>query len=263
MRRTLLAALALCCFATTAHAARGMNLRWDACMGDGGTSNRNFACNSNVGSDQLLASFQLEGVQFEPVNGLEFGIDIVAANSATLPNWWLFKNAGACRMTGAQLSASMLTSGGSCIDFWQGLASGGMTTYTTPYYFSPDRARLNGVYAVAPADVATLQPGNEYFAFRLTINHFKTIGTGSCSGCLTPMCLGLSHMKLTRPAGYGNLLLLDETMPRSSVVSWQNGPASTELEISPVVPPTTRIVSCSAATPARNSTWGSIKSLYH
>lgn len=262
MRRTLLAVLALCCFAASAHATQGMNLRWNACLGDGGVSNRTFACTSNVGNDALVGSFQLEGAQFEPVNGLEFGVDVVAANSATLPNWWRFKTTGSCRQTALSTSSIPPTDAVNCLDFWQGLASGGIASYTTPYYTTPDRARLMGIFALAPADVATLQPNTEYFAFRLTINHSKTIGTGACFGCVTPVCIGLSHLKLTRPVGYGDLMLIDETSPRSSVVSWQGGPASTDFTVGPIGPGTVRVVSCSAATPARNQTWGSIKSLY-
>jgi len=57
--RTFLSILAMLLFATNVHAGSGVNLRWSACFGDGGTQNKPFACNVNTGVQTLVASFEL------------------------------------------------------------------------------------------------------------------------------------------------------------------------------------------------------------
>ena len=70
----------------------GVNVRWANCLGDGGTSNRAFACNTNAGSERIVCSYQTD-VVIPNVSGAEITIDI-RANAASLPLWWQFKNAG-------------------------------------------------------------------------------------------------------------------------------------------------------------------------
>lgn len=265
MRRLLLSLLASSCLATTAgsaHAAQGMNLRWDACLGDGGVRNKNFACDTNTGSEQLFVSFQLDSA-FAPVSGVELYMNITTP--AGLPGtWWQFKNAGSCRQTALVPSSAPLVPGGSCVDYWQGLAAGGLTAYG-PDYGRSGVNRLSAIYALPPVAMASLDAGTEYFCMRFTITHAKTVGTGSCQGCLDPVCLGLERMLIDRPAGYGTLALAEETTPGSSTASWQ-GAATSSTRVdrnNPYFPNWFyRTLTCSAATPARNQTWGSIKSLY-
>ena len=50
--RALLVVLpALLAVVSAAHAGSGVNLRWDRCLGDAGVFNKNFACNTNSGSE--------------------------------------------------------------------------------------------------------------------------------------------------------------------------------------------------------------------
>src|SRR5262245_6411620 len=92
MRRALLCfSLTLLGFASLAHAG-AVNLRWNQCWGDGGVVNKNFACDTNVGSHVLVASFVPDAPVFPPQTpfaavGLESMLDIAVA-SPVLPAWW-------------------------------------------------------------------------------------------------------------------------------------------------------------------------------
>lgn len=263
MRRTLLAVLALCCFATTAHAAQGMNLAWDACFGDGGVRNKTFACDTNTGSEQLYVSFQLDSA-FSQVTGLE--LYLLIATPAGLPgSWWQFRNTGTCRQTALNVSSAPLVTGGACVDFWQGMAAGGVSGYIVN--LNPvGMNRLLAVYALPPVAWASLDADVEYFGMRISITHAKTVGAGSCPGCLDPVCLGLENLLITRPAGFSSLRIAEETTFGSSTANWQ-GSASGSVRVqrdNPNFPNWFyRTLQCASATPARNNTWGSIKSLYH
>lgn len=262
MRKLFGSLLLLSCLSVTAHAAQGVNLRWDGCIVDGGILNKNFACNTNTGSEQLVVSFEVDA-EFGPVTGAEC-ILIFDVPSGLPGSWWQFKNVGTCRQSALGFSAVPLAGQSACIDPWQGQAAGGVSFYDTNYGFG-EQFRLGAIVAVPTPLAPTLQPGDENFAFRLSISHAKTVGTGSCSGCLQPVCMGIEGLRLTRPVGVGDMSIYTETEPRSSVASWQGSPVSSELYISPSPyhPYTARLVTCSGAVPARNQTWGSLKTLYH
>ena len=70
----------------TAVSPAGVNLRWDACYGDGGAWNKNFACDTNIGTDRLLGWFEL-AQDLSQVSGREIYI-YLGAQGATLPAWW-------------------------------------------------------------------------------------------------------------------------------------------------------------------------------
>src|SRR5258706_16367735 len=85
--------------ATSAHAAAvsppGVNLRWDDCYGDGGASNKNFACDTNSGSERLVCSFELSQPMAQ-IAAVKVTWD-VRAEGPTLPPWWSFYSLGTCR----------------------------------------------------------------------------------------------------------------------------------------------------------------------
>src|SRR5262245_62736722 len=90
-----LAAVLTLALATSAHAGTsppGLNLRWDQCYGDGGVQYRNFACDTNTGSERMIATFELAAAPAVPVSGLEIYMNIASLGS--LPAWWGFKNPG-------------------------------------------------------------------------------------------------------------------------------------------------------------------------
>ena len=45
---------------SSASAAAGLTLAWNACLSDGGVSNKNAACTSNTGVNACVGTFQLD-----------------------------------------------------------------------------------------------------------------------------------------------------------------------------------------------------------
>ncbi len=239
MKKALLLCGALLAVSASVASAAGLNLSWTTC-GAAGLANKNFACTSNTGSNVMVASY-VAPAGTEGITGMEAVIDLQSA-AATLPAWWQFKNVGACRQT----ALSALPAGAACDgDYWAGQASGGITAYITPYATAANRARLLIIYAVPSTLAAPVDADVEYFAFTATVSNAKTVGTGSCAGCADPVCIVLNEIKLTQGVGIGDFRI--QNPADRNYVSWQGGVVAG---------------GCPAATPARNATWGSVKSLY-
>jgi len=239
--------------AATAHAAQGVNLRWSSCLGDGGTYNRNFACDTNTGANVLVGSFEL-GSPLAQVNGNEMIIDLTFG-SLGLPAWWAFTKAGFCRQTSLALDTALPPAALNCVDWASGQSAGGIGDY---------RINLNGfgtakiVMAIAlpGAGLVDLEGGQEYFSFSLTIDNAKTVGGGSCGGCDIPVCLFLVRVTLTTPVEANDLVIYtatNGTAPASVFATWQGGATS----------PQHNFNACPLATPTRRESWGAVKALYH
>lgn len=264
----LLLALASLVVVPSAHAARGTAIRWDQCYGDGGAANKNFACDTNVGSEALVVSFRPETTMTQ-VNGLEVTLTIVSAGSS-LPAWWQFKNSGTCRQAALSTNFAISPTAVNCLDTFGGIAAGGIGSYQIglgDQGFMANAARLTIAEAVSLADLAQIDAGHEYFAANIKITNVKTVGTGTCAGCVTPVCFLLRSVKVTEPVGVGDLELFDPMGPNSWAAAWQGG--SPVLQYNPethcggsCVFQGWSLEACGLPTPARNQTWGAIKSLY-
>lgn len=259
------AVLAMLLLPTSAHAAPGIAMRWDHCYADGGTPNKNFACDANTGTNSLTVSFSPPS-DMTQVSGNEVIIDILAS-SAALPSWWEFKNPGSCRLTSLSMNAVLPAGSANCIDVWQGNAAGGVGAYNLHFFSAPNRPRI-GLAVAVPADhLGIALVGHEYFSLNLTINNQKTLGTGSCAGCTTPVCLLVTSIKITQPVGVGDVTLYDPLGPNSNAAAWQGGSPATvfsppDTTTGHLIPGSWQIASCGLATPARSQTWGAIKSMY-
>jgi hypothetical protein len=97
--------------------------------------------------------------------------------------------------------------------------------------------------------------GTEYSLFRIAFNHAGAMG--ACTGCSEGACISLAYLYVTQPAGIGNDTLLVWQRDSEPHVTWNGGTAAAY----PYEPSLT--YPCDAATPARRSTWGQLKSLYH
>lgn len=243
MRGLSLCVIAMIVVGSSAHAAPGVNMRWTSCFGDGGAFNRNFACNTNTGTNTLVGSFVL-GQPVAPVSSNEMVIDL-AASSPTLPSWWAFRNSGTCRQSSLSINSVANPSWVACVDWANEMAGIAVATYTIGFH-GPATTRVTMVSA-PPAPYPSLVAGQEYFSFNLNINNQKTVGTGACAGCTVPICARLASIKLVTPTTPVNDVLLSGPTngTDSDFVTWQNGAAA-----------------CLAATPARRETWGAVKSLY-
>jgi hypothetical protein len=255
MRRILGLSLvaAMLCGASVAVAAPGLSLSWQSCRGEGtGSSNRAFACDVNTGaSEVLVVSFELPA-DLAQVSGNEVVLDLLS-QSDPMPAWWDFKNAGACRLTSLVFNQVADPNNVVCVDWAQGGSTGGIGAYSTGTPASmgnidpalaPRHRRCVIALAVPPNALQDLVAGTEYFACNLTIDHAKTVGTGSCAGCSQPMCIVLQALNVTTPVLANNIYIGNPSTPASNIVTWQGvGP------------------NC-LAVPTRNATWGQVKALY-
>jgi len=255
-RVTLLCGLLLALTATVASAA-GVGLRWKSCNSDPASQiNQNFACNSNTApASVLVGSFTLGAAGLAQASGNEVVIDLASAGS-TLPAWWQFKNPGTCR--GAAMTMNFVGPA-ACLDWALGAASGGLGAYNIGQR-GPNTARVVAALAVTPDNLQDLGGGQEYFSFNLQINNTKTVGTGSCAGCQTPVCIVFSSINLTTPVLANNIKLTgSESGADGDFATWQGGVG---VVVGPY-PGGNGGSGCGGATPTQNKTWGAVKSMYH
>src|SRR5262245_21202071 len=242
---TLLLVLACLSLAPDAHAV-GVSLRWNDCSGF--AKNKDFACDTNSGNQQLTCTFRL-GASVSQVSGNEIVIDLASAGS-TLPQWWTFRNAGTCRMTSL---VGSLSSSGACIDWAGGRAAGGIGAYNIGQR-GPNTARVVIATAVTADNLRTLASGTEYFSFALMIDNQKTVGTGSCAGCTTPVCLVLTSINLNRMFPLPGVILSGpDNGIDSNWATWQGGAGVT----------VGGITGCPHATPTAKRAWSAVKALYY
>jgi hypothetical protein len=245
---TLLCGLLLALVATTASAA-GVNLRWNACPGDGGVANRNSTCASNTGSNVLVGSF-LSDTDILGVTGIEVVVDLASAG-ASLPAWWQFNAAGSCRQTSLSVNPTISATAAACADWANGAAAGGLAAYKLGLY-GPTSARIIIGFATGAQPPPDVLGGQEYFGFNANINNAKTVGTGACAGCTVPVCLVLNSINVVPGILAGHKLIGPTNGTDSNFATWQGG----------VIGGSPLGTGCPAATPTRNTTWGSVKSLY-
>ncbi len=231
-----------------------LNLRWNDCWGDGGVQNRDFACDRNTGSEVLVASF-VPMYYFPQMTGDEWVVELATASSL-LADWWWLLNAGNCRQTSLGLVSEPPASAVACADWDEGQA-GGLFGGFTFNIIRPYSARINGLHWMADGLSAPVLPDHEYHAFTLVINHQRTVGSGACGGCTVGACIGFKGLRMTSPdPNVDQVLQLGRFASDgdASMVTWQGGAG--------VAFPAPGGLSCPAATPAKNSTWGAVKSLY-
>jgi hypothetical protein len=249
--------------APAAHAAvnaAGVDLRWANCIADGGTPSRSFACNTNVGTEVLVCSYQTDAPILN-ASGAELTVDI-RVDAASLPLWWQFKNTGTCRSSALTMNLVANPNWVNCIDQWSGQASGGIGLYGIGF-IAPDMARIRAAAAVPVSGLFDVFPGSEYFVANFSINHTRTVGTSACGGCLMAACVLFAKLVITTSTGAGDRTF---TQPKDGAnshwVGWQGGAAGTpqivcdadgcNYHFSCTVPPVAN----------RAASWGALKSLY-
>ena len=244
MKRSILmvGVVAAMLLTTSSAFAADLNLRWTNCLGDAGLQNKTSACTSNLGSaGSLVGSFVLPN-NVVGATGIETIVDVVV-NATALPAWWT----AACRTGFMGMNPTISPSAANCFEWAPGVAGGlGKFWETTPpggTNYGANTGRAIAAFATAtPTDVVA-GPGNEYFAFNLTISNAKSTGTGSCAGCATAACLVFNSVKMV--AGLSTAVFLEgANTAGSNIATWQGTAAN-----------------C-AAVPARNTSWGAVKSLY-
>jgi len=250
----LISCVMLALTATAAMAASGLNFSWGpGCASDALVINKNFACNTNGGSASIMVGSFVPTADHELFLALDACIDgQVASPNTVIPAWWQFKNVGACRL--AALSAGAIYSGSAvnCTDVWGGQATANIDYYGDPVVVAipvppvvGPRARIKVGVSVPAAAAVGITGGAEYFAFTVSVNNIKTVGTGACAGCTTPMAWVFNSMI---PGWTDGGVIGQESISTpilNQCITWQGGAAG-----------------LCGETPAQNKTWGQVKSLY-
>jgi hypothetical protein len=215
--------------------------------------NVNFACNLNTGSSVLVGTFELGAAGLLSTSGNEVVIDLAAAG-ATLPAWWQAVGASACRgPNGISMNFVISPLAANCADWANAGASGGIGAYNVGAR-GPNTARIVAAIAVPPSALQDLAGGQEYFSFNVLINHAKSVGTGSCAGCSTPVCIVFNSINLTTPILANNVKLTGPSNGTdANFCTWQGGAGVS----------TGGGSGCPQATPTKNATWGQVKAHYH
>jgi hypothetical protein len=194
----------------------GMNLYWNDCSAGSVSTNKNFACNTNSGSQTLVASFD-PPAGITRLVGSQATIAIGTA-STPLASWWQLGPVG-CRAGSMSLSFDFPAP--QCADYWAGAANGSFAfTLETG---NPERARIDVSMGVSETAAGPVEPGTEYYLFKLILDRAGTVGAGSCGGCVDPACIVLVDVQLLQPAGTpgGNPMISNPLT--SNFVTWQGG----------------------------------------
>ena len=217
-----------------AHDARA-DLAWNECVTGGGITNRNFACDTNTGEDILVGSFTVPWPMSQSFG--YFGLEMQTAG-ATLPSWWSVASAGACRPLGLTFAPCV---SGACEPGFTCDATRSLSF--TPGFRAPNRALIQ--VFVNMTSERSYSTGVSYEGFRLSLSHDKSTGAGSCAGCSQAACIVFDWMYIP---GVGDPYIKVGPGGTQNYVTWQGGAIAAP--------------GCPAATPARNATWGAIKTLY-
>jgi hypothetical protein len=228
---------------SVAHA--GLHLRWNACYGEAAAAeNRTFACDTNSGSELLVASYELPDT-VTGVVGITCNFRLLDERDLD-PSWWVFKTPGSCRQNSLTLAIAPDPSWSACTD-----VSGGTA------YFS--QFALTSFFLQTGGRITTLQASDvfgsstdigpkmgETFAIALRIDHKRTT---DCAGCAYPICIAFDSIRFHAAAPASDVVVTSALDPSLLYVAeWQGSHDNNPCFGVP--------------TNARSSTWGAIKSLY-
>jgi hypothetical protein len=249
MAKALLITVAVLALTASIASADDIRLAWDDCLGAGGATNRTFACDTNVGNNDLYVSF-VPSVDAPDVNGLNPIVDVYGSTPGPLPSWWQMKNAGSCRLT----ALSAPTIAGSCAGIWSGQQVASIAAYIISPNFPANIARIIGSVSVPGAFAAAVHPGTEYTAMVIRINNTKTTGLGACEGCQEQICLEVAEVLLTTNNSGDFRLRNPGNCSSPPPAGWSFCPC-------PGIPGTS-VSWQGPSTPTLNRTWGQVKSFY-
>ena len=210
----LVVALLLAC--VTEARAEGINISWDDC-GPAGPSVKKFACDENAGLPFVLIGSFYPPESVDEYLGFSAALDIDFDQDPAVPDWWHFGN-GQCRGSALSVGFDFISGPYTCLDPFYGQATGGFQYEVG--FSAAHHARLRIQAGVPLAAVGSLDPGWEYYAFRVRIQRSKATGSDSCSGCDRPGCIAFNEVQLFQPPerGYDPII----TAPaNNSLAGWQ------------------------------------------
>ena len=145
----------------------------------------------------------------------------------------------------APFSAADASLAGSCVDAWNGKGTAAAQGWIP---FQPGGASNHGRLLVAasvlPDDAVALDAFVPYTAARVLL---RSNGSTDCAGCNSPACLVFNSLLIRRlPGSSVEEVLLDVAeSPGFNMITWQGSGADCQ------------------SVPARRTTWGAVKALYH
>jgi hypothetical protein len=250
MKKTLLITGALLAFAAPVFAQGAANLAWNECILDGtAAQNRTSLCTQTAGNaGTMVASFNPPAA-IPLYLGCNAVLDIQTnSGGGALSPWWRFDLPAASSCHGGKMShnADFTLSTFACSDFFGGNASGGGNFTTPSPTVAPPSARVKEIWGVQESAAGLLNPGTEYYAFKISISYSMNPGftLPNCPGCLDKACIVLQNIALGQPAPVPDTNIVGGVQ---NFITWQGGTGATI---------------CPQATPTHNTTWGSVKALY-
>jgi hypothetical protein len=170
-------------------------------------------------------------------------VDLQSADAVTLNDWWQFVNAGACQA--AKPAVDVAAFSGACYDHWA--AVGGSAGGIASYVVTGNKASL--LMAWASPNPGAVDAVTEVYSVNVRITNAKTVGSPSCAGCPTPVCLVANVVTLSYGPQAALVQPIDHpTVAGSNVATWQGGAIA--------------VPGCPAAVPTRAESWGRVKALY-
>ena len=240
MKKTLLLAGLLLALTASVASAAGISVAWgNDCWGLNPVSDYTWACNSNVNSNiRMMCTFKPAVTKATLVAADLYMEGMTEA--AVVPDWWKLA-AGECR----GLALSLSVDGGNisdpeaCLDLWQSQGGGGIGLYSS----EGNRMSINAVWAVADAVEAPAE--TEIMAAQFRVSAVKTLGTTACGGCLVPAIWALNYINVGYLGDTESTILDYPYVGGNQCLTYQGS-----------------VLPCAKPVPARNTTWGQVKSLY-
>jgi hypothetical protein len=257
MKKSLLICAALLAVSVSTAMASGVNLGWDDCIGGGAVNNKfgtaAWACNTNtntVGTTFRNSTIVGTYVLANSINNLVGNEDVLDMMNpgAIVQPWWDFGNYPAVATPGCragQLAFTFRNPGTSCLD-WPGTdaVAGNMTCERG--FGGTNKARIKLISAYTAGAPQPVNAGDETVSFTLTVLNAKTVGTGACAGCTSPMCMVFNSITIGQSPALPVPLKLSNPEV-NNFVTWNDALNTT---------------GCPGVTPTHKSSWGQVKSLY-
>jgi hypothetical protein len=239
MKKMLLLCGTLLVVSASIASADALNLGWGACAGDLGPNVLTSTCLTNLGNQTLALSYT-------PTDAVVGYVGLVGTvnvgTDGPLPSWW--GNACTGKLPTAALGSNAANTG--CTnDGYGGVAGGGGVSAVRSLWNGANTTQVEFAWANAAGTEQPMLAGTEYFVANVTISNAKSTVASACPGCLTPACIVFSKAIIDR-VGFTLPITITQGGAQS-IVYWQGQ---------------TTGGGCLGATPARKSTWGSVKALY-
>jgi len=239
MKKYLLICAALAVCSTSAYA--GIDLSWDGCPPNAAAVGDKILDCTGSGFYQVWANYQ-PSVPISNFIGIQGQADLQSALPAMSP-FWAFE-AGGCNEAAFGPSNARGGTAPTCNIPTQWGTSGGSATPVYQYtrQGAPDRALFQFAIARTTA-VASMAAGSNQYAFTLNIDASDGAGgPPTCAGCGDGVAIVLNEVDI---ASTTNPIQVETAPGLRSNCATANGATGV----------------C-AATPTRNKSWGSVKSLY-